>query len=218
MTTKSKVKAQEYKLDVYDAKGKKLEKIELNKKVFDGEVNVALLHNASVMYAASRRDGNASTKTRAEVRGGGKKPWRQKGTGRARFGSIRNPIWRGGGIAFGPKPRDFSYTLPQKARLQALRSALNAKLEDKQFFVLDEIKLEEPKTKRLRTILDKFKIEKGALIVLDNPDKNIKRAVRNLQAVKVKRPEEVCSDDILRCGHILLTKGALQKLTKRLQT
>jgi len=216
MTVKPKTK--EYKMDVHDANGKKVDKFELNKKIFDGEVNTALLHEATIMYAACRRQGTASTKTRAEVRGGGKKPWRQKGTGRARFGSIRNPVWRGGGIAFGPRPRDYSYEMPKKARLNAVKSALNAKLEDKQFVVVDDIKIDEPKTKKLVSVLKKFKINGKTLLVVDKVEENIKRASRNLKALKVMQHLDVCSDDILRHEYFLVTKSALQKLTKRLSS
>jgi len=217
MTTKPKSKIQEYKVDVLDASGKKIDKLELNKKIFDGRSNTALLHEALLMYSSCKRQGNASTKSRSEVRGGGKKPWRQKGTGRARFGSIRNPIWKGGGIAFGPRPRNFSYSMPQKTRLKAVQAALNAKLADKQFFVADTIKIDEPKTKKMVQLLNKLKISGKTLIISDNLDNNIKTAARNLNTVKVVQAETVSSDDILRHEHVLLTKGAVQQITKRLQ-
>jgi len=215
--TKTKDKTKEYKIDLYDAKCRKLEKIELNKKVFDGRVNLGLLYDAVIMYSASRRRGSASTKTRAEVRGGGKKPWRQKGTGRARFGSIRNPIWRGGGVAFGPRPRDYSYRMPQKARIEALKSALNARLEDKVVSVFEEFEIESPKTKIVQAVLDKLKIEGRTLIVLEDYNENIKRATRNLDKVNIRRFDEVCAMDVISSESILLTKEALSKLTKRLQ-
>ena len=217
MTTRHKSKIQEYIVDVLDESGKKIDKLELNKKIFDGRFNTALLHDALLMYGACKRQGNASTKNRGEVRGGGKKPWRQKGTGRARFGSIRNPIWRGGGVAFGPRPRSFSYSMPQKTRLKAVQSALNIKLADKQFFVVDAIKLDEPKTKKLVQILNKLKISGKTLIISDKLDNNIKTAARNLNTVKIVKAENVSSDDILRHERLLLTKGAVLKLTKRLQ-
>jgi len=216
MTVKPKTK--EYKIDVFDTNGKKVDKFELHKKIFDGKVNTALLHEATVMYAACRRQGTASTKTRAEVRGGGKKPWRQKGTGRARFGSIRNPVWRGGGVAFGPRPRDYSYEMSKKARVNAVKSALNAKLEDKQFLIVDDIKIDEPKTKKLVSVLGKFKINGKTLLVVDKMEENMKRASRNLKALKVMQHFDVCSDDILRHEYFLVTKSALQKLTKRLSS
>lgn len=217
MVKKTKTKTQtEYKIDVYDMNAKKVDTLELDKKIFDGSVNAALLHDAIVMYEARKRKGCASTKNRSEVSGGGKKPWRQKGTGRARFGSTRNPIWRHGGVAFGPKPRDFSYSMPQRTLSVALRSALNAKLRDKLLFALEDIKLDEPKTKKMRAVLDKFKVDARALVVADKLDENVKRASQNLKDVKLISPEMVCSDDILRYRYLLITKSALQKLTKRL--
>jgi len=217
MSARTKAHAKEYNVDVYDANGKRGEKLELNKKVFDGKVNSTLLYEATVMYAACKRQGTASTKNRSEVRGGGKKPWRQKGTGRARFGSIRNPIWRGGGVAFGPRPRDYSYSMTQKARLRAVQSALNDKLENKRFLVMDEIKIEEPKTKHIRVLLNKLKLSGRTLLVLGREDAVIKRAARNMRELTIRQSAHVCSDDILRCEHVLLTKDALQQLTKRLQ-
>jgi len=217
MTTKPRSKIQEYKVDVLDESGKKIDTLELNKKIFDGRSNAALLHNALLMYSACKRQGNASTKNRREVSGGGKKPWRQKGTGRARFGSSRNPIWRGGGVAFGPRPRSFSYSMPQKTRLKAVQSALNVKLVDKQFFVVDAIKIDEPKTKKMVQLLYKLKISGKTLIISDKLDNNIIIAARNLATVKIVKAENVSSDDILRHEHVLLTKGAVLKLTKRLQ-
>lgn len=216
MATKVKSKVEEYKINIYDMNAKKIDTLDLDKRIFDGKVNTALLHQVMVMYAACSRKGTASTKTRSEVRGGGRKPWRQKGTGRARFGSIRNPIWRGGGVAFGPHHRDYSYSLPRKIRLTAVKSMLNSKLKDKLLLVIDEIKLDESKTKRIKGILDKFKVGNKVLIISDKLNDDIKRASRNLKNVKVMEPETLCSDDLLRYQHLLITKVALQKLTKRL--
>jgi len=215
MPTKTKAKTLEHKIDIYDTNKKKLETIDLDKKVFDGKVNTALLHQAMVMYDARKRQGNASTKIRSEVRGGGKKPWRQKGTGRARFGSSRNPIWRGGGVAFGPQPRDYSYSIPRKMRLSAIKSALNAKFKDKEILVIDDIKLAEPKTKKVRAILNKLSVEGKILLVTEKVDDTLKRASRNLKGVRLTHPETICSDDLIRYTHLVITKKALQKLTKR---
>ena len=135
------------KLDVVNQKGKVVRTLELDQKVFDGKINMSLLHQAVVTYLANQRKGLASTKTRGEVRGGGRKPWRQKGTGRARVGSIRSPLWKGGGATFGPKPRDYSQKMPQRMKALALKSALNAKLNDKELMVIDDIKLRSHKTK-----------------------------------------------------------------------
>jgi large subunit ribosomal protein L4 len=216
MQTKAKTKTADRTVAVYDMHAKKIDTVELDKQLFDGKVNSALLHQAVVMYAANRRRGTADTKTRAEVRGGGKKPWRQKGTGRARFGSIRNPIWRGGGVAFGPHQRDYSYHISRRARRVAVVSALNAKLNDKALYILDELKLEAPKTKKLAAFFTKLKIEPNAALVTDKLDDTIKRASQNLKHVKLLSPEKVCSDDILRHHCMVITKTALNKLVRRL--
>ncbi|PIU42399.1 MAG: 50S ribosomal protein L4 [Candidatus Omnitrophica bacterium CG07_land_8_20_14_0_80_42_15] len=211
----SKTKPQEYKVDVYDTKGKKLETLDLDKRVFNGEVNTTLMHQAVVMYAACKRQGNADTKVRSEVRGGGKKPWRQKGTGRARAGTIRSPLWRHGGIVFGPHPRDYSYAIPHQMRLAAVKFALNSKLGDERFKIIDELKLDEPKTKKMKEVLRKLKADGRTLIIIEKLDENVRRAARNLESVLMRSPLDVSCDDILRCEHLLMTKDALHKLIKR---
>jgi len=145
-------------LGVFDAKGKEVEKIELDSKVFDGKVNSSLVHQAVVTFLANQRKGLAKTKTRGQVRGGGTKPWRQKGTGRARVGSIRSPIWRGGGVTFGPTKRSYYKVLPKKMKILALKSALNLKLSEKKLLVIDDLAVKSHKTKEFAKILDNLKL------------------------------------------------------------
>ncbi|MFH1753420.1 MAG: 50S ribosomal protein L4, partial [Candidatus Omnitrophota bacterium] len=165
---------------IMNIKGKKVDVLALSTKVFDGTVNTTLLHQVITMYQANQRAGSACTKTKGQVSGGGKKPWRQKGTGRARTGSIRNPLWRGGGIIFGPKPRDFSWSVPKEMRRVALKSSLNEKFLEDRIIVVDSIKLEEPKTKRFYSALMSLGIKKGenVMVIVDGLDNNTKLASR----------------------------------------
>ncbi len=197
-------------------KGKKAGEIKLSEELFDQDINKAVLHQAMVMYQANKRSGTASTKTRKEVRGGGKKPWRQKGTGRARTGSIRNPVWRGGGIIFGPHPRDYSYNMPSGTKKAALKSSLNAKLASDALHVLDKVELAEPKTKLFQKVLDNLKIKASALVILDKVDENIKRATRNIPRLTVKRDQDANAMDVLRHSELIITESALKNLQKRL--
>jgi len=193
------------------------EKIEgLNPGVFDGKVNKAVLYQAVKMYEANQRQGNASTKTRAVVSGGGRKPWAQKHTGRARAGSIRSPLWKGGGTIFGPHPRDYSYTLPQNIRREALRSSLNSKYNEKDIVVLDEVRVDNPKTKEFKKVLDVNKLNEKALFVLDKIDNNLKLASRNLKNVTLKRADDLNALDVLHTKKLVLTKSALLILEKKL--
>jgi len=168
------------------------------------------------MYSANKRAGCAATKTRAYVRGGGKKPWRQKGTGRARVSSIRNPIWRGGGVAFGPQPRDYSYSMPDKTKKLAIKSGLNSKLADEKLRIVEKIELKEPKTKLFKSILKSLKIKKSALLVLDKVTDDIKKASRNIPKVTVTNTESLNAMDILRHEELVITEAALRKLQKRI--
>jgi len=167
------------------------------------------------MQLANRRAGSASTKSKGFVRGGGKKPWRQKGTGRARSGSIRSPIWVGGGTAFGPVPRDYSYRLPRTARREALLSALSLKNRDGKIIVVDKFELEEAKTKVMVRALAELKVE-SAVIVISQPDVKIERSARNLPKVKVLRVDGINVYDLLRYEYLILTQEALQRLEERL--
>jgi len=214
---KSKVGEISTRLPVYDLKGKVAGNIQLDGKLFDGRVNKTLLYEAKKMYEANSRRGTASAKTISEVSGGGVKPWRQKGTGRARVGSSRNPIWRHGGTAFGPKPRDFGYSMPKKARKKALLSSLNARLLEQKIKSVVKIELEEPKTRRFSVILDNLKIEGKAMVVVDTMSESIKRSSRNLRLVSLKEGRNLNARDILLNECIVIEKEALEKLTERLK-
>jgi large subunit ribosomal protein L4 len=165
---------------------------------------------------ASRRSGSAATKTRGEIRGGGKKPWKQKGTGRARAGSIRSPIWRGGGTTFGPRPRSYAYRLPKQARLTALRSALAQKARDNEVRVVDKFEFAEPKTKQMRQVLGALGVEKSALIVLAERDGAVELSARNLPHVLVTTVEGLNVYDILRHRNMIISQSALEKIEERL--
>jgi large subunit ribosomal protein L4 len=184
-------------------------------EVFAGPVRRHLLYEAVRMQQANRRAGTAATKTRAFVRGGGKKPWRQKGTGRARAGSIRSPLWRGGAIIFGPQPRDYSYRIPATARKAALRSALAAKAREGKVLVLDKIALEAPKTKLLAKLMADLNVQ-SALVVVPQRDDSLERAAHNLPLVKVLRAEGANVYDLLRYDRLILTPDAVQALNGRL--
>jgi large subunit ribosomal protein L4 len=188
---------------------------QLNEEIFGAKTRAHLLHQAVVMQLANRRAGSASTKSKGLVRGGGKKPWRQKGTGRARAGSIRSPIWVGGGTTFGPVPRDYSYRLPRTARREALLSALSLKNRDGKIIVVDKFELEQPKTKLMVKALAELKVD-SAVIVISQSDTKIERSARNLSKVKVLRVEGINVYDLLRYDHLILTQEALQRLEERL--
>jgi large subunit ribosomal protein L4 len=187
----------------------------LNDSIFGARTRPHLLHQAVVMQLANRRAGSAATKSKGFVRGGGKKPWRQKGTGRARAGSSRSPIWVGGGTTFGPQPRDYSYRMPRTARREALLSALSLKNRDGKLIVVDKLELDEAKTKRMVQALTELKVE-SAVIVIAQPDAKIERSARNLPKVKVLRVEGLNVYDLMRYEHLILTEAALQRLEERL--
>lgn len=188
---------------------------QLNEAIFGAKTRAHLLHQTVVMQLANRRAGSASTKSKGFVRGGGKKPWRQKGTGRARAGSIRSPIWVGGGTTFGPQPRDYSYRLPRTARREALLSALSLKNRDGKIIVVDKFELEAAKTKIMVKALAELKVE-SAVIVIAQSNETIERSARNLPKIKVLRVEGVNVYDLLRYDHLILTQEALQRLEERL--
>src|SRR5262245_9896481 len=187
----------------------------LNEAIFGVKTRAHLLHQTVVMQLANRRAGSAATKSKGFVSGGGKKPWRQKGTGRARAGSIRSPIWVGGGTTFGPHPRDYSYRMPRKARKEALLSALSLKNRENKILVVDKLELEEPKTKIMAQALNELKVT-SALIVIAQSDEKIERSARNLPRVKVLRVEGLNVYDLLCYEHLILTEGALKLLEERL--
>lgn len=187
----------------------------LKEEIFGVKTRPHLLHQTIVMQLANRRSGTAATKSKGFVSGGGKKPWRQKGTGRARAGSIRSPIWVGGGTIFGPQPRDYSYRMPRKARREALLSALSLKNRDGKIIVVDKLEFEEAKTKLMVKALADLQVE-SALIVIAQSDDKIERAGRNLAKVKVLRVEGLNVYDLVRYDHLIFTEGALKLLQERL--
>ena len=187
----------------------------LKEEIFGVKTRAHLLHQNIVMQLANRRSGTAATKSKGFVSGGGKKPWRQKGTGRARAGSIRSPIWIGGGTIFGPQPRDYSYRMPRKARRQALLSALSLKNRDGKIIVVDKLEFEEGKTKLMVKALTDLNVE-SALIVIAQSDDKIERAGRNLARVKVLRLEGLNVYDLVRYDHLIFTEVALKLLQERL--
>jgi len=213
----AKTKEINTKLSVYDLKGKSSGNIQLDKELFDGRVNKTLLYEANKMYESAKRKGTAKTKTRSEVSGGGAKPWKQKGTGRARVGSSRNPLWRHGGTAFGPKPRDYNFSMPRKAVKGALLSILNARLKEDAIKPIVKIELKEAKTKEAKQILDDLKLEGKILLAVDGITDNLKRAVRNLKPVTFKDAKNINARDVLLNDYLVIEKDALVKLSERLK-
>ena len=200
------------KVDVYDLNGKKVSDIELAENVFGIEPNEAIVHSVLKNYLANQRQGTQSTKTRSEVSGGGRKPWRQKGTGRARQGSTRAPQWIKGGIALGPKPRSYRYTVNKKERRLAIRSVLSSKVLEKELTVLDKIELKEIKTKSMVKALTALKLEGKTLIVLPENDKNVVMSARNIEGVKTISANNINVFDLLNCNKLVLPLDTVKKL------
>ncbi|WP_044641880.1 50S ribosomal protein L4 [Risungbinella massiliensis] len=200
------------KVTVYDMSGKEVGEVELADKVFGIEPNEAVLHDAVVMQQASLRRGTHAVKNRSAVRGGGRKPWKQKGTGRARQGSIRSPQWVGGGVVFGPTPRSYAYKLPKKVRRLAIKSALSSKVKDQELLVLDNLTLEQPKTREMVAVLKSLGAEKKALVVTDSLDQNAALAVRNLPNVKLIHADGVNVLDVLYHDKLIMTRGAASRV------
>ena len=204
-------------LSVHNTEGKKVEDIDFPDGIFSDRMNNALLHQTIVKYNASKRQGNASTKERGSVRGGGRKPFRQKGTGRARAGSIRSPLWRHGGVVFGPHPRDFNYDVPRKMKIAALRESINAKIISKDLFCVDRFSVTSQKTKDFAKILNTLKLNEKTLAVLDKTDMDIRKVSRNIAHFSLLRAEDVNAYDILSNKKLLLTKAAFKSLLKRIK-
>lgn len=201
------------KVAVYNMTGAQTGEIELNDDVFGVEVNEAVMHQAVVMQLANQRLGTAATKTRGMVRGGGRKPWRQKGTGRARSGSTRSPIWVGGGTVFGPQPRSYAYSMPRKARRLAIKSALSAKVKAGELMVMEDIAVKEPKTKTVVSMLDSLKVgDDKALIIMAAADENVEKSSRNIPGVKSITSLGLNVYDILYHDKVLITKDAVSKI------
>ena len=197
------------KIQMINMEGNPVEEIELNENIFNIDINEHAVYLVVKNILANKRQGTKGVKTRAEVRGGGRKPWRQKGTGRARQGSIRAPQWRGGGIVFAPKARDYSYTTPKKVRRLALKSVLTSKVQDKELILVDEIKMEEAKTKNMVKVLENIKANKKALVVTADRDENVMRAARNIEGVETAMASNINVYDLLRFDSLVLTKDAL---------
>ena len=198
-------------VNVYDIEFKKVSEIELNDAVFGADVNEALLHEVVRMQMAARRSGTASTKERSDVHGSSRKLWRQKGTGRARVGNIRSPLWRKGGVVFGPHPRDYSFKMPKKMRRSALRSALSLKIREEKVLVLNDFPLDEIKTKRFQAVVDRLGL-KTALFVLDQANLVLEKSSRNIPEVKMIRSEGLNVYDIMKYQHLVLLEPSVKKI------
>jgi large subunit ribosomal protein L4 len=200
------------KVALYDITGSQIGDVELSNDVFGVEVNNHAMYEAVKNYLANQRQGTQSAKTRAEVRGGGRKPWRQKGTGRARQGSTRAPQWKGGGVVFAPKPRDYSYKIPKKVKRLALKSALTSKVNDKEIIVLDSLVLDQAKTKEMVKVLKNLNTSKKTLIVIPQRDEAVVRAAANIEGVKTAYVNTINVYDILNCDSFVITRDAVNKV------
>ena len=200
------------KVALLNIRGQQVGEIELNDSVFGVEINQHVLHDVVKNYLANQRQGTQSAKTRAEVRGGGRKPWRQKGTGRARQGSIRSPQWVGGGVVFAPKPRDYRYELPKKVKRLAMKSALSTKVQDNSIIVLDTLEMDAPKTKEMVNVLKNLKVEKKALIVMSDKNENVIKSANNLPGITTTLVSTLNVYDILKHDQFIITKDAVHKV------
>ena len=198
-------------VSVYNMEGNEVGSLELNDAIFGVKINEHLVHMAVLQYLANKRQGTQSAKTRGEVRGGGKKPWRQKGTGHARQGSIRAPQWKGGGVVFAPKPRDYSFKINRKEKRNALKSALTARVNENKFIVLDELKFDEIKTKKMVAVLNALHADK-ALVVLDQNDETVIRSARNIPNTKIAFTNTINVYDIMKYSTLIVTKEAVAKI------
>lgn len=200
------------KIDVYNMQGKKVSDIELNENIFGIKPNEKVVHTALVNYMANQRQGTANTKTRAEVSGGGRKPWKQKGTGRARQGSIRAPQWFKGGIALGPKPRDYRYTINKKERRLAIKSVLSSKVLENNLVVVDKLELDEIKTKNMVNVLENLKVEGKILIILPEKNLNVQKSAKNIEGVKTGLVNTINVYDLLKYNKLILTVDSVKSL------
>lgn len=200
------------KVEVINVEGKKVKELTLNDSVFGIEPNMNVVHSVVLNYLANQRQGTQNTKTRAEVAGGGRKPWRQKGTGRARQGSIRAPQWIKGGIALGPKPRSYKYKINKKERALAVRSVLSAKLAENELVVVDQFGLNEIKTAKFAKILNNIKVEGKSLVVIPENDVNVQKSARNIKGVKTAIVDTMTVYDILNARNLVITENAIKKI------
>ncbi|MFG6350005.1 MAG: 50S ribosomal protein L4 [Lachnospiraceae bacterium] len=199
-------------VSVYNMEGSEVSKMDLNDKVFAVNVNEHLIHMAVTLQLANKRQGTQKAKTRSEVRGGGKKPWKQKGTGHARQGSIRAPQWKGGGVVFAPVPRDYSFKMNKKEKANAMKSALTSRVNEDKFLVMDSLKFDEIKTKKMVSVLDALKVKK-ALVILDGEDNaNVALSARNIEGVKAITTNTINVYDILKYETVIITKSAVSKI------
>ena len=196
---------------VYNMEGKEVDKIELNDSIFGVEINEHLVHMAVLQQLANKRQGTQKAKTRSEVRGGGRKPWRQKGTGHARQGSTRSPQWTGGGVVFAPTPRDYSFKLNKKEKRAALKSALTSRVEENKFIVVDELKFDEIKTKAMKNVLANLKADK-ALVILNDNDQNVVLSARNIEGVETALTNTINVFDLLKHNTVVVTKAAVETI------
>lgn len=201
------------KVAMYNIAGQEVGEIELNDTVFGVDINEAVVHQALVRQLANQRQGNAATKTRSMVRGGGRKPWKQKGTGRARAGTIRSPLWVGGGTVFGPQPRSYAFKMPRKARRLALKSALTAKLQSGELIVLETLQYEQPKTKQVVELLKAFNLSAGkALLITKEAEENVEKSSRNIPGVKALTAVGLNVFDLLHHDKLLITRDAVARI------
>lgn len=200
------------KVALFNMEGSQIGEVELNEEVFGIEPNEAVVHEAVVMQLAGLRQGTQAAKTRAEIRGGGKKPWKQKGTGRARAGTTRSPLWRKGGVIFAPKPRDYSYSIPKKKRRLALKSVLSAKVNGGDIIVLDQLAFEAPKTKDMVKVLSSLKVEKKALVVTADNNGNVPESARNIPGIKPLSALGINVYDLLNHDKLIITRDAIAKV------
>ena len=200
------------KIDVYDIEGKKVSTVDLNEEIFGIEPNEAVVHSVLVNFLANQRQGTQSTKTRAEVRGGGRKPWRQKGTGRARQGSIRAPQWIKGGIALGPKPRSYKYQVNKKEKRLAIKSCLSSKVLENELVVVDSLPLKEIKTKEMAKALTNLKVEGKTLILLPEKNETVQKSARNIEGVKTTLVNTINVYDLLKYKNLVITLDTVKKL------
>ena len=199
-------------LDVWNMQGEKIGNLELSDTVFGAEINSSLMHQAVVKYLAAQRQGTSKVKNRSAVRGGGRKPWRQKGTGRARIGTIRAPHWTGGGVVFGPQPRDYTKKMNKKAKRQAIRSALSSKLASDEIIIVDGVEFEKPKTKDMIKFLQNVNAGKKSLVITGENDKNVVLSARNIPNVFTVSADTISVYQLLNCESLIMTKDSVKKV------
>jgi large subunit ribosomal protein L4 len=199
-------------IPLYNMEGKKTGSLPVSEEIFDAPVNESVMHQALIRQMANMRRGTHSTKTRGEVAGGGRKPWRQKGTGRARHGSIRSPLWRGGGITFGPRPRDYSQSMPKNMRRLAICGALTTKVMNQNMFALEDLKFEVPRTKQFIEMMEKLEVPQSVLFLIDGNNFEVEKSASNIQGVKIITLDTINIYDILKYEKLVATKDAIQHL------